>query len=150
MTGFVAIVKSKSGVGWIVEPQIRENDGTVHKQIFVKSIFGITPAINDKVLVLTMKNNLDFSIIPRVFPPTEANGMIHAILQGDFVFTGDFKFIGDLIIDGNLEVTGNIEAGGDISTVTGDITAGTVSLKLHIHNVPQGAPSNPTPTSPPL
>lgn len=37
-------------------------------------------------------------------------------------------------VDGDLIVDGDIEATGDIKTQTGDITAGTISLKNHIHS----------------
>lgn len=36
-------------------------------------------------------------------------------------------------VDGDLTVDGDIEATGDIKTTNGDITAGTISLKNHIH-----------------
>ena len=52
---------------------------------------------------------------------------------------GGFIVSGNLIIEGNLQLAGTIEAAaggpyaGNIAT-TGDVTAGTVSLKTHIHS----------------
>lgn len=53
---------------------------------------------------------------------------------------------GDLAVDGKITATGDIEATGNIKTTTGDITAGTISLKLHVHSgVTTGTASSGTP-----
>ena len=41
--------------------------------------------------------------------------------------------IGDVDVTGDIKVTGNIEASGNIKSTDGDIIAGTVSLKNHMH-----------------
>lgn len=49
---------------------------------------------------------------------------------------------GKTVIEGNLEVKGNITATGDIDTSTGDVTAGTISLKTHLHSGVTSGPAN--------
>lgn len=41
--------------------------------------------------------------------------------------------VGDINVTGDIKVTGNIEASGNIKSTDGDIIAGTVSLKNHLH-----------------
>lgn len=41
--------------------------------------------------------------------------------------------VGDVDITGNLTVSGTITADGDIKSTNGDVVAGTVSLKNHVH-----------------
>lgn len=69
------------------------------------------------------------------------------IRTGDMTVTGDFILTGDLTVNGNIICTGNVAAAGfsgplgaamvavgDITT-TGDVVAGTISLKTHTHPV---------------
>lgn len=40
------------------------------------------------------------------------------------------------------KISGGLEVGGDISTLTGDVKAGAVSLKTHIHTDAEGRPTS--------
>lgn len=105
---FIAIVGSigTNPREWVVLPQIREMDGSNFKPISVAAGNGITPAIGDKVLILTMRNNLDFEIISRYFSASASNGVIIAIIDSVlFELTGSYK------ITGNLDVTEKTKLG---------------------------------------
>jgi len=76
--------------------------------------------------------------------------------NGNFVLNGNEEVNGDVVINGNLTVNGNITCSGTISAknftglgggalvtsvdiiTNGDIIAGNVSLKNHIHTDSQG------------
>lgn len=81
---------------WTVTPLMTEHDGTDHPDILVASTSGITCLPGDLVLVLTARNNIDDSSVPRWFEASEACGRIIAISKskdGIFRFTGDHTFI---------------------------------------------------------
>ncbi len=106
---------------WTVTPQITEHDGTLHPDITVGVVEGITPHAGEKVLILTTRNNLDNSAIHRYYEASEACGRIVAVVQTstEFELTGDFKFVGDMTVDGNLHVTGDLTVDGN-ATISGD------------------------------
>lgn len=62
---------------------------------------------------------------------------------------GDMELTGDLSITGNLTVSGTIEAGGNITSTSGDVVAGTVSLKNHVHAYTWTDPAGSGTTAPP-
>lgn len=132
---FLATVVSGSEPEWTVQPHITEPDGTPHKEIIVGTQEGITPSIDDVVLVLTMRNNLDGEYISRVYPSSESNGVIVGVFQAidGYTLTGSFNFVGDVQIDGDLEVNGNITATGDVNvignaTITGNLSAANLNI----------------------
>jgi hypothetical protein len=148
---FLAKVVSGSGKEWIVTPQIIEDDGTTHPDIDVSAQGGITPEVGDTVLVLTMRNNLNETPIPRYSKATESNGVIIGVLTtaSGYTLTGDFNFIGDIAIEGSLSITGDLTVTGDIEA-EGDVKAGfPVQISLLTHTHANNAPA-PGPTGPPL
>lgn len=52
-----------------------------------------------------------------------------------FKTDGSINVVGDLNVDNNLTVSGDLTVDGDITVPTGDVVAGTISLKLHVHPV---------------
>jgi hypothetical protein len=85
--------------------------------------------------------------------PTTIKQVGDTVQEGDYTHTGDFTMTGDFILTGDLNVTGNIICSGNIAaasfsgpmggpmvasgdiTTTGDVVAGTISLKSHTHPV---------------
>ena len=127
---FIASVLADNGDGtYSVGPKIIENDGTTHIPVNAIPTEGIIPTVNDLVLVLPVKNNLDNTSIQRFFKSSEANGRIIAIvstagtynLKGNYKFDGNFEITGTLTIDKDLTVKGNSTVNGN-STVDGDMT----------------------------
>jgi hypothetical protein len=84
---------------WLVTPQIIEMTGVQHAQITVGTSQGIKPAIGDSVLILTMRNNLDFANVSRYFEANEANGVIVGV-----VAASAFENVGAFTITGSLKV----------------------------------------------
>ena len=88
---FIAkVVGQADGGNWTVTPQIIEHDGTLHPDITVSAVEGITPNANDFVLIITARNNLDNSEVQRYYSASEACGRIVGVVQtsSQFVFTG--------------------------------------------------------------
>lgn len=100
---FIAKVDSQGQIGWMVTPQIINDDGQQHDQIEVVAAGGITPQTGDYVFVQTIKNNLDFSNINQYFKANRANGVIIDIATSA---DGKYYLKGDRIIDGNFQLTG--------------------------------------------
>lgn len=133
-SAFLAKVVSGDDDEWIVDPLITEYDGTPHPSITVTTQEGITPNVDDIVLVLTMRNNLDREPISRFYDASESNGVIIGVVTAPngFTLTGDFNFIGDVTIDGNLSVTGMFQTGqlavqGDSAIGGNLVVAGSVA-----------------------
>lgn len=154
---FIAQVVGATGGDWTVTPKIIEHDGTTHPDITVSAVGGITPQVNDLVLVVTARNNLDNSPAPRYYMASEACGRIVAIVQtsAQYVFTGTFKWIGNLTFDGNVHVTGNLTVDGTLdatgnatmhgnltvngnATIDGTLSVGGHDVLSHNHSDPQG------------
>lgn len=132
---FLATIVSGEGVEWIVSPLIIENDGTQHPDITVTTQTGLTPEVDDIVLILTMRNNLDLQSINRFYDSSESNGVIVGIVQtsDSFTFTGDYNFIGDILVDGDLDISGDTLIEGNLTVlgninVTGSITGGALNV----------------------
>lgn len=110
---FAAIVVAPLGDKYIVIPQIKENDGTMHPEIEVLTRDGITPLPGDTVLVEVMMNDKDLSVQRRFFEPSESNGIIIGILKslaGQYVLTGSYIIVGSLTIEGAMTVVGALTA----------------------------------------
>lgn len=70
--------------------------------------------------------------IPRVIPGLGDTDLVIADDDGNVLFSIDPT--GNVVVKGNLQVGGNITAPtGDIEATAGDVMAGTISLKNHIH-----------------
>lgn len=109
--GFIAKVKSGSGLSWVVEPQIINNDGKQHPDITVGIRDGIKPLVNDLVIILTIKNNLDFLNINMFYQPSYTNGIIIGIAktqENKYYLDGNYNFTGDTVNDGKLNVTKDV------------------------------------------
>ena len=107
--GFIAKVKSGAGLRWVVEPQIINHDGTTHADLTVGIRDGITPTIDDLVIILTVKNNLDFSRINQFYEASRSNGIIIGIAQTandekKYLLDGNYTFRGETVVDGTLTV----------------------------------------------
>lgn len=128
---FIGTVEAAGGTPrtWIVTPQIIEHDGSTHKPVLCYAAAGIALAPGNLVLILTMRNNLNFAPIQRIYEASEANGVIIGLVGTDsFALTGSFSFSGDVSISGNLAVSGNLTVGGN-ANVTGDAEIdGTLTL----------------------
>lgn len=61
------------------------------------------------------------------------DGSVRIALGEDISITGDMKISGSLEAGGDIKADGSITAAGNIESTGGDIIAGTVSLKTHIH-----------------
>lgn len=68
--------------------------------------------------------------------------------NGNVTINGDLAVNGNVTVEGNITATGNIGAGGmmsaagNISSSGGDISAGSISLKKHVHGGVQGGSGN--------
>jgi len=71
-------------------------------------------------------------------------------IDGDVEIDGDVTIKGDVDITGDVSVTGKIDATGEIHS-DDDVTAGSISLKNHVHQVNLGNAGGPVtgPTNPP-
>lgn len=107
-----------------------------------------------------MANELDIPKVIRIIGDTYQKGNYthdgNRTQNGNFVLNGNEEVNGDVVINGNLTVNGNITCSGTISAknftglgggalvtsvdivTNGDIIAGNVSLKNHIHTDSQG------------
>jgi hypothetical protein len=78
----------------------------------------------------------DFSdavyVMSLALSPTPPTSTITATPTG-FVVSGNFTIEGNLLLGGTIEAANGGPYAGNIST-SGDVTAGTVSLKTHIHS----------------
>ena len=125
---------------WVVQPLLTEFDGEDMEQIKVSS-GEITPSVGDTVLILTMRNNLDFEKISRYYTASASNGIIIKIIKTSanpqYVLTGNYKFVGDLQITGKLDVSGN-------TNVDGTLTVAGKNINTHTHGTggPNGTLSN--------
>ena len=62
------------------------------------------------------------------------NGDVRLAMGGEGIsITGDVSVDGDLNVSGNIEATGTVKAAGNIESSGGDVIAGSVSLKTHVH-----------------
>ena len=131
---FVAKVESGSGLAWKVTPQIINDDGNQHPVIDVTVKTGITPKVGDIVLVMTMKNNIDFSNVNKFMNASYSNGVIIGIAtsqDGKYYFTGDYNFQGSFVIDGDLTIDNTNGSGNGIFKGTLEVKGNTRSLVTH-------------------
>lgn len=62
------------------------------------------------------------------------NGDVRLAMGSEGIsITGDVSVEGDLNVSGNIEATGTVKAAGNIESSGGDVIAGSVSLKTHVH-----------------
>ena len=131
---FVAKVESGSGLAWKVTPQIINDDGNQHPVIDVTVKTGITPKVGDIVLVMTMKNNIDFSNVNKFMSASYSNGVIIGIAtsqDGKYYFTGDYNFQGHFVIDGDLTIDNTNGRGNGVLKGTLEVKGNTRSLVTH-------------------
>jgi len=131
---FVAKVESGSDLIWKVIPQIINDDGNQHPIIDVTVKTGIVPKVGDIVLVLTMKNNIDFSNINKFMKASYSNGVIIGIAtsqDGKYYFKGPFNYEGNFVIDGDLTVDNTNGSGNGIFKGTLEVKGNTRSLVTH-------------------
>lgn len=74
-------------------------------------------------------------------PNTRARGNV--LIEGNLLIGGGIAAIGG----GAVEVQGDLNSTGNIKTSTGDITAGTISLKTHRHRRWASGPETEPPTA---
>ncbi len=134
---FLAKVVSEGEAGlWTVQPLIQELDGSLHPEISAKTRDGLTPTIGDTVLITTMRNNLDFSVIGRFYLASASNsviiGIMKTIADPSYILTGNYNFIGDSLFTGNVVIDGNLEVSGDVD-ITGSLTIGGIPFENHMH-----------------
>jgi len=128
---FVAKVESGSGLAWKVTPQIINDDGNQHPMIDATVETGITPKVGDIVLVMTMKNNIDFSNVNKFMNASYSNGVIIGIAtsqDGKYYFTGDYNFQGHFVVDGDLIVDNANGSGNGIMKGALEVKGNTRSL----------------------
>lgn len=100
---------------YLVNPSIIEHDGSTHKPVLCATAQGVTVEPGAKVLILTMRNNLDFAPIQRIYGASESNGVIIGVVDAEgFELTGDYKFVGDVLIEGNAVINGDLEITGTL------------------------------------
>lgn len=131
---FVAKVESGADLAWKVTPQIINDDGNQHPIIDVTVKTGIVPKIGDIVLVITMKNNIDFSNVNKFMKASYSNGVIIGIAtsqDGKFYFKGPFNYEGSFVIDGDLTVDNTNGSGNGILKGTLEVKGNTRSLVTH-------------------
>lgn len=125
---FVAKVESGSGLAWKVTPQIINDDGNQHPIIDVTVNEGIRPKVGDMVLILTMKNNIDFSNINKFMKASYSNGVIIGILTSQ---DGKYYFRGSFVVDGDITIDNTNESGNGILKGTLEVKGNTRSLVTH-------------------
>lgn len=124
---FLATVDAKDGDTWKIKPLIVEVDGTDHPGLVAVANKGVTPSPGDKVLVVTMRNNIDGAKISRYFEATEANAVIVWVFQSESKLT----LTGDFILDGNLTIEGGLTVSGEVNC--GSLIIGGVPFENHMH-----------------
>lgn len=140
---FLAKVVADNNDGtFTVTPQIIEHDGTMHPDVLVSSIGGITPEAGDTVLIVATRNTLDDTPIQRYFEASEACGRIIDIvkksagpylLTGDYKFDGDFSCTGDVQIDGKCTIDKDVKVKGNMD-IDGTLTIAGKPYTGHTHN----------------
>jgi len=107
-----------------VLPMIVETDGTDRPRVDYPAVAGVTPAANDIVLVVTIRNGADNQKISRYYEASESNGRVVHVVKpsnGVYKFTGDFEFKGNVKFDGDVKVTGKLDVDQD-TTILGNLT----------------------------
>ena len=159
----------KASVGY-VDP-VNEGVATAGE----KRIYSRDPATGAIVASIHLKDdgeieasNPDGSIILKPSGEIEASnaggsiilkpsGVIEATATTKMTFTAPlFEFIGAMVVQGALAIAGTfskvgggaIQASGGFDVTSGDVTADSISLKTHTHNITSGS-SSPGPTAGP-
>lgn len=118
---------------FVVAPKIVEMDSTPHAQITVATSQGILPQIGDEVLIVTMRNPIDFSTISRYFNATAAKGIIVAVTNTSRLeYTQPTTFDADLWIKNFLKIgdgDAHMVRGEDLKTLLTQILQTLTDLK---------------------
>lgn len=113
---------------WTVNPLIQEYDGSECKPIKVISVGGIKVSVGQKVLVLTIRNNIEtLEIISRYWEATAASGVIidvvdtvQYVMRGGYTIEGTLTVQKKTILQDNLDVIGSTKLGsGETKMVRG-------------------------------